>query len=230
MHRSSGGPLIRFPNFVTPLLGGHIDLSNLRRRPTDTDSFCESSYVGYSTVSSSTIVTTRQCFIPGRRFKSATLSEASTISSAPPHLRTSSATTASFSTGLNEHVLYTMYPPTLSSAAPLCAIRSCSWCNPSQTPVATRTKSEGSLKRAVAEHGTSQIMRSYTPSGYRPESSRVAAGAGSRLDVRASSPPPAQALWIPSGNVRMDARFGNHCAWWFVTISDPSPRPMRRIA
>ena len=76
------------------------------------------------------------------------------------------------------------------------------------------------------EHGTSQIMRSYTPSGYRPESSRVAAGAGSRVDVRASSPPPAHALWIPSGNVRMGTPgFGNHCAWWFVTMSDPVAEP-----
>ena len=81
--------------------------------------------------------------IPGRRSSSGMRSAASTISSAPPHRLISSATTASFSTGLKEHVLYTMYPPTLSKAAPRERYEAAAGGDPWQTLVAIRTKFVG---------------------------------------------------------------------------------------
>jgi len=50
-----------------------------------------------------------------------------TISTVP--VRSSAATTASFSTGWNEQVLYVMSPPISSKAIPRLAIRICSGCS-----------------------------------------------------------------------------------------------------
>ena len=221
MHRSSGGPLIRFPSLVTPLaFGGHMDFSKVRRKPTETASAWLSSNVGYSTTSSSTIVITFQLDIPGRRRKSRTRSEASTISNAPPHRRTSSATTASFSTGLKLHVLYTMYPPTRNSATPRCAMRSCRPCSPMANSGRHSLQICGFLRSVPSPlHGTSQMMRSNEPSGYLPRlpPSARSRSAGPAVGVpsfggHSNAPPGAAEVDVVASGVNGTSAFGNHCA------------------
>ena len=206
MHRSRGGPLMRLPSLVTPeALGGNTERANARRNPGEivASSLRVSSNVFHSVIApSSSAVSTFQVVIPARRRKPRTRSLASTISTAPPHFSTSAATTASFSTGLKLHVLYTMYPPTFRSATPLSAMRNCSACSPIANSGRHSFQICGFLRNVPSpEHGTSQMIRSNVPAGYR---------------VWEPSVPRAHA----EGDSEIGALgLGNHCAWWFVTIS-----------
>ena len=196
------------PSLVTPAaLGGNTDGLNARRNPGEiaAPSFCVSSKLSHSVMTpSSSAVSTFQEVMPGLRAKSRTRSDASTISTAPPHLSNSAATTASFSTGLKLHVLYTMYPPTFNSATPLCAMRNCSVCNEIANSGLNSFQICGFLRNVPSpEHGTSQMIRSNAPSGYREAAGSLFGSLFVRLSTSKSG---------TSG-------FGNHCAWWFVTIS-----------
>jgi hypothetical protein len=62
--------------------------------------------------------TTFQDVIPGALFNSGKRSDTSTSIKLPLDRRNTSATTASFSKGLSEHVEYTRRPPSLASCAP----------------------------------------------------------------------------------------------------------------
>ena len=100
-------------------------------------------------------------YIPGRRRSPSSSPLTSTSFSAPLDRRRSAATTASSSSGLSEHVLYTSLPPTLSSRAACAAISSWSECR--STPLAGDHffHKSGDLRRVPSPlHGTSARMRS----------------------------------------------------------------------
>eukprot|EP00982_Pelagococcus_subviridis_P007918 30779-Pelagococcus_subviridis.AAC.5 len=123
-----------------------------------------------------------------------------------------------------------MYPPTLSNATPRCAMRSCNACSPMANSGRHSLQICGFLRSVPSPlHGTSHMIRSKLPSGYRPPSSRVANGASGAEPgapfafafaiafAIASRPRPG--VVPPATVVSGTLPFGNHCAWWFVTIS-----------
>mmetsp|Transcript_4447 Transcript_4447/g.15618 ORF Transcript_4447/g.15618 Transcript_4447/m.15618 type:complete len:284 (-) Transcript_4447:680-1531(-) len=97
-----------------------------------------------------------QVLMPGARLRSGSSLETSTSSMTPSQRRRISATTASFSTGLKEQVLYTMRPPMATSCVPRCAILICSLCSENACLVDQRPQRSGLLRRVPSPlHGTS---------------------------------------------------------------------------
>mmetsp|Transcript_36854 Transcript_36854/g.65989 ORF Transcript_36854/g.65989 Transcript_36854/m.65989 type:complete len:216 (+) Transcript_36854:373-1020(+) len=99
--------------------------------------------------------------MPGLRFSSGKAPVISTRRSDPLERRNTSATTASFSTGLKVQVEYTMRPPILSSRAACRVIRTCNGCRATPLLVFHLRQMSGALRSVPSpQQGTSHKMRS----------------------------------------------------------------------
>ena len=104
---------------------------------------------------------TCQSLNPFDRFKFGNSLLTSTNVNAPFVAFISDITTASFSIGFNEHVEYTILPPTFKICAALFAILICSECRPFPKPPCHRAQISGAFRIVPSPlHGTSHKMES----------------------------------------------------------------------